>query len=131
MRLRSMTAPLSTALIGLALTTICLALGRPEAALADQFRRLTGTEIKTRFAGNMLTDDTHWRETYLSGGKLLAEQRGGSPMKGTWRVDRDELCTVLPGIRDACYSVWQSDNRIELRHTDYLTVEAFLRPPRQ
>jgi hypothetical protein len=79
----------------------------------------------------MLTDETHWRETYLPGGRLGAEQMGGAPMTGTWRVDHDQLCTLLPGVRDACYAVWASGDRIELRHAGSPTVEAFLRQPRQ
>lgn len=98
---------------------------------ADQFRHLSGDQIKSRFAGKMLTDDTHWRETYLAGGRLVSEQMGGSPVSGTWRVDRDQLCTVLPGIRDTCYAVWLAADRAELRHADYPTVEAFLRLPRR
>jgi hypothetical protein len=122
MRLLLVTASLAAAILS-------VTLGRPEAAASDQFHRLLGSEIKTRLTGRMLTDDTHWRETYLPGGQLLAEQMGGAPMRGNWRVEHDQLCSVLPGVRDGCYVVWQSNDRIQLRHTDYPTVDAFLRPP--
>jgi hypothetical protein len=117
--------------IGRAGILACLLTGQSGPASADQFRHLSGQQIKARFAGKMLTDETHWRETYLPGGRLVAEQMGGVPMTGTWRVDHDQLCTLLPGVRDACYAVWASGDRIELRHAGSPTVEAFLRQPRQ
>lgn len=117
--------------IGRAGILACLLIGQPEPASADQFRCLPGEQIKAWFAGKMLTDDTHWRETYLPGGRILAEQMGDTPMIGTWRVDHDQLCTVLPDVRDACYAVWISGERIELRHAGSPTVEAFLRQRRQ
>jgi hypothetical protein len=41
------------------------------ASQAHDFRRLSGAQIRTQFAGNVLTDGTHWRETYAPKGKLL------------------------------------------------------------
>jgi hypothetical protein len=120
-----------TAGIGRAVVLAWLLAGQPGAVSADQFRHLSGEQIRARFAGKMLTDDTHWRETYQPGGRRFAEQMGGAPMTGTWRVDHDQLCTALHGVRDACYAVWTSGDRVELRHADSPTVEAFLRPPRQ
>lgn len=116
---------------GLIVMVLGLAVETARPVRADQFIHMSGSEIKARFVNKMLTDDTHWRESYLPGGKLFAEQMGGAPMTGTWRIDRDELCTDLPGVRHACYGVWQSGDRIELRHAGDPTVEAFLRPPHQ
>jgi hypothetical protein len=98
--------------------------------MAEEFHRLSGAQVTTRFIGHMLTDDTHWRETYQSGGRLLAEQIGGSQMLGSWRVKGDNLCSLLPGIRDDCYAVWVAGDQVELRHPAYQPVAAFLRPSR-
>ena len=32
-------------------------------ARAEVLQQLSGSQIRTRFIGNVLTDDTHWRET--------------------------------------------------------------------
>lgn len=99
-------------------------------AVADDLQRLSGSQIAIRFTGHMLTDDTHWRESYKSGGIMVAEQMGGPSMTGSWRVHGDTLCSVLPGIRDECYAVWIAGQRVELRHPSYQPVSAFLRPAR-
>ena len=97
---------------------------------ADDLQRLSGSQIASRFTGHMLTDDAHWRESYKSGGIMVAEQMGGPSMTGSWRVHADTLCSVLPGIRDECYAVWIAGQRVELRHPSYEPVSAFLRPTR-
>jgi hypothetical protein len=114
----------------LAIIVLASVVAADASASAEQFRHLSGAEIETRFSGRMLTDDRHWRETYRPDGKLFAEQMGGAPISGLWRAGQDRLCTVLPGIRDTCYAVWLAADRVELRHADYPTVEAFLRSSR-
>jgi len=123
-------------------STVGLSLLKPEGALfavallifggsaswADQLHRLSGTQIRTQFTGKVLTDGTHWRETYASGGKLLVEEMGHSPSPGTWRIDGDHLCKIRPGILDNCYEVWGAGDRIEFRLGDFPPLEAFLRP---
>ena len=102
-----------------------------KSARPEEFHRLAGAQITTRFVGHMLTDDTHWREMCQPGGKLLAEQMGGTPMVGSWRIKGDNLCSTLPGVRDDCYAVWVAGDRVELRHPSYEPVAAFLRVSRQ
>ncbi len=95
---------------------------------ADQMHRLTGTQIRSQFTGKVLTDGTHWRETYVPGGKLLVEEMGHDASPGSWRISGDHLCKIRPGILDNCYEVWAAGDRIEIRVGDFPPLEAFLRP---
>ncbi len=96
-------------------------------ARAEVFRQLSGGQIRTRFIGNVLTDGTHWRETYVPGGKLLIEEMGSEALVGSWRVDSDRLCKKRPAVLDECYAVWAAGDRVELRHPKYPPLEGFLR----
>jgi len=58
-------------LLVVALLTFC-----GSASGVDQFHRLSGAQIRTQFTGKVLTDGTHWRETYAPGGKLFIEEMG-------------------------------------------------------
>ena len=61
-------------------------------------------------------------------GKLVVNEMGHSSATGSWRVNNDQLCKVLPGVLDACYEVWGAGDRIELHYGDAPPLEAFLRP---
>jgi hypothetical protein len=100
------------------------------AASAEPFHRLSGTQIKTRFTGHVLTDGTHWRETYAPGGKLLIEEMGHDPVTGSWRVDQDRLCKRRPSMPNECYDVWSEGDRIQLHLNDLPPLDAFLRAGR-
>jgi hypothetical protein len=86
------------------------------AAHAEGLHRLTGAEIRQQFTGKMLTDGTHWKETYAAGGRFTASEMGHGTATGTWRVDGDRLCKTLPDLPNACYDVWGAGNRMELRY---------------
>ena len=96
--------------------------------MAETLHRLNGQQIKEQFTGKVLTDGTHWRETYAAGGKLIVSEMGHSTSTGSWRVERNQLCKVRPGILDACYEVWGAGERIELHFEGSPPLEAFLRP---
>src|SRR5262249_57248655 len=86
-------------------------------AWAEALHRLSGAQIRQQFTGKVLTDGTHFRETYLAGGKLIVNETGHGPATGTWRINNDQLCKVLPGILDGCYEVWGAGDRIPHRAT--------------
>jgi len=96
-------------------------------ARAETLHQLTGSQIRKRFTGYVLTDDTHWRETYALGGKLLVEEMSGEASAGSWRTDNDLLCKKRPGVLDECYAVWVAGDRVELRHPKYPPLQGFLR----
>lgn len=94
---------------------------------AQALHPLTGKQVRERFTAKVLTDDTHWRETYAAGGRLLVEEMGQGASVGTWRIEGDRLCKLRPGILDECYAVWADGDRVELRHPKYQPLEGFLR----
>ena len=96
---------------------------------AEALHRLSGAQIKQLFTGKVLTDGTHFRETYLASGKIVLNEMGHNPATGTWRVNNDQLCKVVPGILDGCYEVWGAGDRIELHFGGAPPLEAFLRSP--
>ncbi len=98
------------------------------ASFAEALHRLSGAQIRAQFTGKVLTDATHWRETYAPGGKLLIEEMGHAASTGSWRIDGDRLCKVRPGIVDDCYEVWSAGDQVELRLGKHPPLQAFLRP---
>jgi hypothetical protein len=95
---------------------------------AESPHRLKGAEIRQQFTGKVLTDGTHWKETYAAGGKFTASEMGHGTTTGTWRVDGDRLCKTLPDLANACYEVWGVGNLIELHYGQTTVLEGSLRP---
>lgn len=101
------------------------------ASRADQLHRLSGGQIRAQLTGKVLTDGAHWRETYASGGKLLAAEMDRATSSGSWRIEGDRLCKKRTGILDNCYEVWGAGDRTEIRLGDSPPLEAFLRSSNQ
>ena len=97
-------------------------------ARAETLHRLKGAEIRQQFTGKVLTDGTHWKETYAAGGKFTGGEMGHGAVTGTWRVDGDRLCKSLPDLPNACYEVWGAGSRMELRYGEATAQQGFLRP---
>ena len=95
---------------------------------AETLHRLTAAEIRQQFTGKVLTDGTHWKETYGVGGKFTGGEMGHDAVVGTWRIDGDRLCKSLPDLQNACYEVWGAGNRMELRYGQATAQQGFLRP---
>ena len=98
------------------------------AARAEGLYRLKSAEIRQQFTGKVLTDGTHWKETYAAGGKFTASEMGHGTTTGTWRVDGDRLCKTLPDLPNACYDVWGAGNRMELRYGQATAQQGVLQP---
>jgi hypothetical protein len=97
-------------------------------AYAESFHRLKAADIRQQFTGKVLTDGTHWKETYAPGGRFTGGEIGHDTTTGTWRVDGDRLCKTLPDLQNACYEVWSAGSRMELRYGQATAQEGFLRP---
>jgi hypothetical protein len=93
----------------LAALTIYGLIGYELGALAeDQFKKLSGTQIRAKFTGMEFTDQVHWGEVYESSGKLRSEEMG-TKRTGTWRIQKDQLCTDYgKEVASSCYEVWMS-----------------------
>jgi hypothetical protein len=82
---------------------------------AEDFKKLSGAQIRRSFAAMEFTDQVHWVERYGADGTLTTREMGTTRV-GTWRVEDDQLCVDLgkEGGR-GCYEVWISENKVELR----------------
>ena len=81
---------------------------------AEKFRRLTGPQIQSRFAGMELSDDVHWRDLYGRDGTLTSQSMGKQRI-GKWRVENNQLCLDLGTDSGGCYEVWLAGNNVEFR----------------
>ena len=100
-----------------------------QAMAAEKFQRLSGSQIRAKFAGMEMTDGTHWADVFLASGALTTYSMGRKT-SGKWDVQKDELC-VDRGKDDAgCYQVWLSGKNVELRHEgSSLPLEGILQRP--
>ncbi|MDX8512145.1 hypothetical protein [Mesorhizobium captivum] len=83
---------------------------------AETFRQLKGKEIRAKFAGRDFTDDVHWADAFGRDGRMTSYDMG-KKTTGTWRVEKDQLCTSLDE-EDRCYLVWTSGTTVQLRDPD-------------
>jgi hypothetical protein len=100
-------------------------------AAEEKFRRLSGAQIQTAFAGMELTDEVHWREVYDRNGTLTTYEMGRRRV-GKWRVQANQLCTeVGDGGDSGCFEAWLSGKKVELRRdaSDPSPLEGVLERP--
>jgi hypothetical protein len=99
----------------------------------DHFKKLSGAEIRAKFTGMEFTDEVHWGEVYGANGKLTSEEMG-TKRTGTWRVEKDQLCTDYgKEVGSSCYEVWMSGKNVQLKIQDSpaLPLEGVLERPRR
>jgi hypothetical protein len=96
---------------------------------ADNFRRLTGSQVRAAIAGMEFTDEVHWVELYGTDGTVTSLAMGKKTV-GKWRVDGDELCVEFEDSAD-CFEVSQAGARLRLKRsgTDGSPIEGVLRKP--
>src|SRR5712672_2530880 len=99
------------------------------AAAAEISQKLSGSQIRAKFAGMQLTDEVHWRYVYDRDGTLRSYSMGTKKV-GKWAVEKDELCLYLKEPDDGCYEVSLSGERIEMKPSGAgLTLEGVLQTP--
>jgi hypothetical protein len=99
----------------------------------EQFKKLSGAEIRAKFTGMEFTDEVHWGEVYGANGKLMSEEMG-TKRTGTWRIEKNQLCTDYgKDAGSSCYEVWISGKNVQLRIQDSpaLPLEGVLERPRR
>jgi hypothetical protein len=82
----------------------------------EKFQRLNGQQIRAKFAGMELTDQSHWGDVFQPNGTLATYSMGHKSL-GKWRVQKDQLCLDRgnePG--GGCYEVWLAGKKVELRN---------------
>src|SRR5712692_5129399 len=99
------------------------------AVAAENFQKLSGAQIRAKFAGMQLTDEVHWRYVYDRDGRLRSYSMGTKKV-GKWAVEKDELCLYLKEPDDGCYEVSLSGERVEMKPSGVgLTLEGVLQTP--
>ncbi len=96
----------------------------------EQFKRISGSQIRAKFSGMEMTDEVHWREAYGRDGSFKSRSMGRTRI-GRWLVQKDELCVdVGSGTDSGCYEVWISGNSVQLKPTGLgLPLEGVLQKP--
>jgi hypothetical protein len=106
------------------------ALAAANAAAAERFQKLDGTQIRTKLTGMEISDEAHWGDVYGRNGTVTTYSMGHKST-GKWSVRKDELCIDKgqePG--GGCYQVWLSGNKVELRQQGIaLPLEGVLAKP--
>ena len=99
-------------------------------AVADEnSQRLSGVQIRAKFAGMQFTDEVHWRYVYDRDGRLRSYSMGTKKI-GKWTIEKDELCLYLNEPDDGCYEVSLSGQRVDMKPSGLgLTVEGVLQTP--
>ena len=99
------------------------------AIAAENSQKLSGSQIRAKFAGMQLTDEVHWRYVYDRDGGLRSYSMGTKKV-GKWAIEKDELCLYLRETDDGCYEVSLSGERIEMKPSRVgLTLEGVLQTP--
>lgn len=96
---------------------------------AENSRKLSGSQIRERFAGKQLTDEVHFRDVYDRDGTLRSYSMGTKRV-GKWTIAKDELCQYFREPDDGCYEVSLSGDRIEMKPAGLgLRIEGILQTP--
>jgi hypothetical protein len=95
----------------------------------ENVQKLSGAQIRAKFAGMQLTDEVHFRDVYDRDGRLRSYSMGTEKV-GKWVVEKDELCVDFKEPDDGCYEVSLSGGRIEMRPSGLgLSIEGILQTP--
>jgi hypothetical protein len=99
------------------------------AVAAENARKLSGSQIRAKFAGMQLTDEVHYRDVYDRDGTLRSYSMGAHKV-GKWVIEKDELCHYFKEPDDGCFEVSLSGDRIEMKPSGLgLTIEGILQAP--
>lgn len=109
------------------LAAACVALS--PALHAEEMRRLSGSAIPAALVGRTLTDESHWSDRFLPGGRLESVDLGVAKTD-RWKLEGDELCITRRRRREStrdCFEVWRTRDRVEFRRDGVTVVEGVLR----
>ena len=113
----------------LAAAALCPVSLETGAVAAEGFQKLSGSQIRIRFAGMQLTDEVHWRCVYDRDGRLRSYSMGTKKV-GKWAVEKDKLCLYLNEPDDGCYEVSRAGESIEMKPVGLGSIfEGFLQAP--
>jgi len=117
--------PFVSLLATLTLGVVAISLETGQGA-AESAQKLSGSQIRAKFAGMQVTDEVHWRFVYDRDGTLRSYSMGTKKV-GKWAVEKGELCLYLGESDDGCYEVSLSDKRVKMKPSGLgATLEGFL-----
>jgi hypothetical protein len=94
----------------------------------ELFQKLNSQQIRAKFVGMELTDESHWGDVFGRDGTLHLYSMGHKSV-GKWRIVKDQLCIDRgnePG--GGCYEVWIAGKKVELR-SQFPPLEGVLQKP--
>ena len=80
---------------------------------AENFRKLSGAQIRAKLSGKEITDEVHWREAYERNGTVRSYAMGKKWI-GKWTVQGNELCLDLPEPEGGCFEVTAAGKNVVL-----------------
>lgn len=102
----------------LVVTALAISSFLPTVAAQEEFRRVSGDEIRSRIIGMDITDDVHWWTYFREDGALVAIELGRERV-GHWTIEADRLCMAEESAADAeCFRVWIREDEVILRLSD-------------
>jgi hypothetical protein len=99
------------------------------AVAAENFKRLSGAQIRAKVTGMQLTDEVHYRFVYDRDGTLRSYSMGVKKV-GKWTVENEQLCLYFQEPDDGCYEVSLSGSQIEMKPSGLGgAIDGLLQPP--
>ena len=102
-----------------ALAALSMAFGAK--AHADDYRRLSGAEIKRLFVGKAVTDEVHYTDHFRAKGVyegIFMNKRS----TGTWAVKGTKLCITRESEAESCDEIWRSGAKLQRRKSGLSSV---------
>ena len=90
-------------------------------AHADDYRRLSGAEIKRLIAGKVVTDEVHYTDHFRAKGVyegIFMNKRS----TGTWAVKGTKLCITRESEAESCDEIWRSGAKFQRRKAGLSSV---------
>jgi hypothetical protein len=90
-------------------------------AHADDYRKLSGAEIKRLIAGKVVTDEVHYTDHFRAKGVyegIFMNKRS----TGTWAVKGTELCITRISEAESCDEIWRSAAKFQRRKSGLSNV---------
>jgi hypothetical protein len=89
--------------------------GTPSAN-AEDYRRLSGAEIRRLITGKAVSDEVHYTDRFKAGGVyegVFMNKR----LTGTWKVKGDRICVTRGAEPETCDEIWRSGSKLERRRS--------------
>lgn len=94
----------------LAVLVIGFSLSGPNAASAEEWRRLSGAEIRGTLAGNTVAGTKQgraWRQHFAANGTTVWSAEGKGEYSGRWRIKGNEYCSKFSSLfGENCFTVF-------------------------